>query len=168
MRGLTRLDSLSKLLTTAQYIRIQPHLPYSSLAPPVLALHVLMMYASGGNLDSLLLSRSHSTGFATGLSANDVADAESIEKLPKEERIKAFKRRRQTAKTERENRCAGISRLQRPFIGGMGAFRAENRGILLLSFEEIAQLFGDITEGLSFLVSDLLYTCSRLTDGKIT
>lgn len=150
-----------KLLEALRHTNIIPYYHawidttrFSDLAPPVLALHVLMMYASGGNLDSLLLSRSHSTGFATDLSANDVADAESIEKLPKEERIKAFKRRRETAKTERENRCAGISRLQRPFIGGMGAFRAENRGILLLSFEEIAQLFGDITEGLSFLHSN--------------
>lgn len=149
MRGLTRLDSLSKFRTAVQFERIQPYPPHSSLAPPVLALHVLMMYASGGNLDSLLLSRSHSTGFATGLSADDIADAESIDKLPKEERIKAFKRRRQSAKTEWANN-------RRSFSGGMGASRAENRGVLLLSFEEIVQLFGDIIEGLSFLVSDLL------------
>ncbi|OXB37711.1 other/IKS protein kinase [Cryptococcus neoformans] len=143
-----------KLLEVLRHTNIIPYYHawidttrFSDLAPPVLALHVLMMYASGGNLDSLLLSRSHSTGFATGLSADDIADAESIDKLPKEERIKAFKRRRQSAKTEWANN-------QRSFSGGMGASRAENRGVLLLSFEEIVQLFGDIIEGLSFLHSN--------------
>ncbi|OWZ45392.1 other/IKS protein kinase [Cryptococcus neoformans c8] len=143
-----------KLLEVLRHTNIIPYYHawidttrFSDLAPPVLALHVLMMYASGGNLDSLLLSRSHSTGFATGLSADDIADAESIDKLPKEERIKAFKRRRQSAKTEWANN-------RRSFSGGMGASRAENRGVLLLSFEEIVQLFGDIIEGLSFLHSN--------------
>lgn len=143
-----------KLLEVLRHTNIIPYYHawidttrFSDLAPPVLALHVLMMYASGGNLDSLLLSRSHSTGFAAGLSADDIADAEPIDQLPKEERIKAFKRRRQSAKTEWANN-------QRPFTGGRRASRAENRGVLLLSFEEIAQLFGDIIDGLAFLHSN--------------
>ena len=53
--------------------------------------------------------------------------------LPRAERIKAFKKRRQS--------------------GAGGRKMAENRGILLLSLEEMVALFGDIVEGLAFLVS---------------
>jgi hypothetical protein len=93
-----------------------------------------MMYATAGNLDTFLLTRSHATQPARpDLSAGDIADAESIGQLPKEERIKAFKKRRQSR-------------------GGGNAKREETRGVLLLNLEEVTSLFGDVVEGLAFLV----------------
>ncbi|GFZ49125.1 hypothetical protein JCM24511_06875 [Saitozyma sp. JCM 24511] len=106
---------------------------FSNFGPPITALHVLMMYATAGNLDTFLLTRSHATQPARpDLSAGDIADAESIGQLPKEERIKAFKKRRQSR-------------------GGANAKREETRGVLLLNLEEVTSLFGDIVEGLAFL-----------------
>jgi serine/threonine protein kinase len=105
-----------------------------------MALHVLMMYASAGNLDAFLLSRSHTSSTEQPLSAGDIAATEDIDLLPKAERIKAFKRRRQS---------------------GMSGHKVENRGILLLGVDEILHLFADIVEGLAFLVRNgrlLAYT----------
>lgn len=107
---------------------------FSSFGPPILALHVLMMYASAGNLDAFLLSRSHGAASSSPLSARDVldADTENMALLPKAERIKAFKRRRQS---ERPG--------QRP---------SETRGVHLLGLDEISKLLADVVEGLAFLV----------------
>ena len=100
--------------------------------PPIMALHVLMMYATAGNLDTFLLTRSHSPQSARpDLSAGGLADSESLGQLPKAERIKAFKKRRQS---------------------GGNMKREENRGVLLLGLEELASLFKDVVEGLAFLV----------------
>ncbi|WVF70093.1 hypothetical protein IAT40_004881 [Kwoniella sp. CBS 6097] len=111
---------------------------FSSFGPPITALHVLMMYATAGNLDTYLLTRSHTNESRPDLSANDIADSESLGQLPKAERIKAFKRRRQSA----------IDGVQ----GGMSRKKKEeNRGVLLLGVEEIGKLFGDVVEGLAFL-----------------
>ncbi|OCF41815.1 IKS protein kinase [Kwoniella heveanensis CBS 569] len=112
---------------------------FSSFGPPITALHVLMMYATAGNLDTYLLTRSHTNEPRPDLSANDIADSESLSQLPKAERIKAFKRRRQSA-------VDGVQ-------GGMPRKRKqeENRGVLLLGVEEIGKLFGDVVEGLAFL-----------------
>ncbi|KAK1926387.1 kinase-like domain-containing protein [Papiliotrema laurentii] len=105
---------------------------FSSFGPPITALHVLMMYATAGNLDSFLLTRSHSNEpTRTDLSAGGIADAESLGQLPKAERIKAFKKRRMSK--------------------GGNTKREENRGVLLLGLEEIVKLFGDVVEGLAFL-----------------
>lgn len=118
----------------------------SSFGPPITALHVLMMYATAGNLDTYLLTRSHSPNPAgqSELSAGHIADADSLGQLPKAERIKAFKKRRQSS-------SAG----QGP--GGRGQAgrrkREENRGVLMLGLEEIGKLFGDVVEGLAFLAS---------------
>ena len=106
-----------------------------------------MMYATAGNLDGFLLTRSHSTQpTRPDLSAGEIADADSLGmlksvtgalelmqpgQLPKVERIKAFKKRRKS----------GVSKAP------------ENRGILLLNLEEIVSLFADVVEGLAFLVS---------------
>ena len=95
------------------------------------------MYATAGNLDSFLLTRSHSNEpTRTDLSAGGIADAESLGQLPKAERIKAFKKRRMSK--------------------GGNTKREENRGVLLLGLEEIVKLFGDVVEGLAFLVSSQL------------
>lgn len=93
------------------------------------------MYASAGNLDAFLLSRSHGATSIPPLSARDVVDAdtENIALLPKAERIKAFKRRRQSDR--------------------LGTTK-ETRGVLLLGLDEICKLFGDVVEGLAFLVRD--------------
>ncbi|WVQ71297.1 hypothetical protein IAR50_000824 [Cryptococcus sp. DSM 104548] len=116
---------------------------FSNYGPDVPALYVLMMYASAGNLDSYLSTRSYShlpTNHSEG-----VADNESFDNLPKEDRIKEFKRRRQS--------------LRRPSEGGQtgGSWRRrENRAIMLLGWEEILHLFSDIMDGLSFLHSQCI------------
>ena len=128
-----------RLLETLRHPNIIPYYHswmdetrFSSFGPPIMALHVLMMYASAGNLDAFLLSRSHTTSLQPPLSAGDIASTEDIDLLPKAERIKAFKRRRQS---------------------GLSGTKVENRGVLLLSVDEILHLFADIVEGLAFLVS---------------
>lgn len=97
------------------------------------------MYATAGNLDTYLLTRSHSPNPTNPLdiSGGNIADADSLGQLPKEERIKAFKKRRQSS-------SAGQ--------GGKRGKREETRGVLMLGLEEIGKLFGDIVEGLAFLV----------------
>ena len=58
------------------------HLPAFRFGPPINALHVLMMYATAGNLDSFLLTRSHSTQPSRpDLTAGDIADGDSIGKF---------------------------------------------------------------------------------------
>ncbi|WWD07970.1 hypothetical protein V865_006080 [Kwoniella europaea PYCC6329] len=110
---------------------------FSNFGPPIVALHVLMQYATAGNLDTYLLTRSHTNQPRPDLSAGDIADSESLGQLPKAERIKAFKRRRQSA-------AEGTA--------GKGKRRMEEmRGVLLLGMEEIMKLFGDVVEGLAFL-----------------
>lgn len=102
------------------------------------------MYATAGNLDTYLLNRSNSPNpGGQDLSAGNIADAESLGQLPKEERIKAFKKRRQSS-------SAGAA-------GGAGRRkREENRAVLMLGLEEIGKLFGDVVEGLAFLVSGII------------
>ncbi|WVW78766.1 hypothetical protein I302_100728 [Kwoniella bestiolae CBS 10118] len=108
---------------------------FSNFGPPIVALHVLMQYATAGNLDTYLLTRSHTNQPRPDLSAGDIADSESLGQLPKAERIKAFKKRRQSAAE-----------------GAKGKRRMEEmRGVLLLGMEEIMKLFGDVVEGLAFL-----------------
>jgi hypothetical protein len=109
-----------------------------SFGEPITALHVLMMYATAGNLDTYLITRAHSPNpDASDLTARGLADGDSLGQLPRAERIKAFKQRRQSS------------------VGGTGARkkREETRGVLLLGVEEIGKLFGDVVEGLAFLVS---------------
>lgn len=103
-----------------------------------------MMYATAGNLDTYLLNRSNSPNPGVAdLSAGNIADAESLGQLPKEERIKAFKKRRQSS-------SAGTAG------AGPRRKREENRAVLMLGLEEIGKLFGDVVEGLAFLVSTRL------------
>jgi hypothetical protein len=97
-----------------------------------------MMYATAGNLDTFLLARSHSIQPST--SAHDIGDSESLGQLPRAERIKAFKKRR----------ASGIGRQE------------ENRGVLMLGVNEVLSLFGDIVEGLAFLVSILFAVANLL------
>lgn len=119
----------------------------SSFGPPITALHVLMMYATAGNLDTYLLTRSHSPNPAgpNDLSAGHIADADSLGQLPREERIKAFKKRRQSSVGQGQGQGQGGRRK-----------REENRGVLMLGLEEIGKLFGDVVEGLAFLVCPLI------------
>jgi hypothetical protein len=119
-----------------------------SFGAPITALHVLMMYATGGNLDTYLITRAHSPNpTASDLTAGGLADGDSLDQLPREERIKAFKKRRQSS-------ISGTGTGSGP---GVRKKREETRGVLLLGVEEIGKLFGDVVEGLAFLVSD----CAR-------
>jgi hypothetical protein len=97
-----------------------------------------MMYATAGNLDSFLLNRAHAQVSST---AEEVGDGGSIGGLPKEERIKAFKKRRQSRS---EGVGVGVG------VGGRGG--GEMRGVMMLGLEEVITLFGAIVDGLAFLV----------------
>ncbi|ORX34368.1 kinase-like domain-containing protein [Kockovaella imperatae] len=135
---LVRMLREVRLLETLRHPNIIPyhhawieHTRFSSFGPPINALHVLMMYATAGNLDSFLITRSHSSQPSRpDLTAGDIADSESIGQLPRAERIKAFKKRRQSGNNRKKE---------------------ETRGVLLLGLEEILTLFGDIVNGLAFL-----------------
>jgi hypothetical protein len=125
------------------------YLPDDSFGAPITALHVLMMYATAGNLDTYLITRAHSPNpTASDLTASGLADGDSLGQLPKAERIKAFKKRRQSS------------------VGGTGTRkkREETRGVLLLGVEEIGKLFGDVVEGLAFLVSPLESSLRKADD----
>ena len=112
-----------------------------SFGPSITALHVLMMYATAGNLDTFLLARSHSAqAVRLDLSADDIADGESLGQLPKPERIKAFKKRR----------MSGIE---------TGRKREETRAVMYLGLEEVVQLFEDVVKGLAFLVNECVWLC---------
>lgn len=87
-----------------------------------------MMYATAGNLDTFLLTRSHA--MPPNALAEDIGDADSLGQLPKFERIKAFKKRR----------ASGVGK------------KKENRGVMMLGVHEILSLFGDVVDGLAFLV----------------
>ena len=97
-----------------------------------------MMYATAGNLDTFLLSRGYpgqpgvdASGGGGGGMLNDGGAGEN----DNTERIKAFRRRKSS------NRGSGI-----------GGREEEMRGVLYLGQEEVASLFGDVVEGLAFLV----------------
>ncbi|OWZ58489.1 IKS protein kinase [Cryptococcus neoformans 125.91] len=147
---------------------------FSELAPPVPSLHVLMMYASGGNLDRYLLARLHVHPPGTELAAEDIGDFESFNELPKAERIKAFKRRKQRIKMRPNDasRSTGSEGLKNARHREAGV---ENRGVLLLGIDEILALLGDVVEGLSFLHANAILhldlKCSNvllhLEEGKI-
>ncbi|WRT65045.1 uncharacterized protein IL334_001987 [Kwoniella shivajii] len=157
-----------RLLETLRHPNIIPYhhswidvTRFSNFGPPITALHVLMQFATAGNLDTYLLTRSHTNQPRPDLSAGDIADSESLGQLPKAERIKAFKKRRQSA-------VEGTS--------GKGKRRREEmRGVLLLGMEEIMKLFGEIVEGLAFLhansILHLDLKCSNVLllheDGKL-
>jgi hypothetical protein len=145
---LVRILREVRLLETLRHPNIIPYYhswvdetQFSAFGPPILALHVLMMYATAGNLDAFLLNRSYADPSQPPQSAADVGDAENIDLLPKAERIKAFKRRRQSGNHGR---------------------RGETRGVLLLGLDEILKLFGDVVSGLAFLVRSLWDSCQRL------
>jgi len=111
------------------------------------------MYATAGNLDTYLITRAHFPNpTASDLTASGLADGESLGQLPREERIKAFKKRRQSSTG------AGVG------ITGGRKKREETRGVLLLGVEEIGKLFGDVVEGLAFLVRLLIDPMSSTDD----
>ena len=128
-----------RLLETLRHPNVIPYhhawidkAQFSTFAPPISALHVLMMYATAGDLDTFLINRSYANQHSgPDLTGGDVADGESLGHLPREERIKVFKRRR---------------------ASGVKANKGETRGVLLLGLDEINSLFGDVVEGLAFLV----------------
>jgi hypothetical protein len=90
------------------------------------SLSILMMYANAGNIDSYIGSRYSSPDdqvFEPGENGNDDPDLTSAS-----ERKRMFRRRRLSSKTER---ASGI----------------------LFNRDELESLFGDVIEGLTFLVS---------------
>ncbi|WVQ83973.1 hypothetical protein IAT38_006118 [Cryptococcus sp. DSM 104549] len=101
---------------------------FSSFGPPVTALHVLMMYATAGNLDHYLAARAYQ-----GQGRRDRPPS-------KEERIKEF-RDRQWASLKGQNMSQT----------GVRTATAQSGDNPLLMYHEILCLFEDIVEGLCFL-----------------
>lgn len=99
-----------------------------------------MSYANAGNLDTYIASR-HSSSPSLSLHPLDhPSDGEG----PSPEELKRRLRER------RKSRSAG-----RPAAAAAAASapRADARAVMLLGIEEVASLFGDIVNGLHFLVS---------------
>jgi len=117
-----------------------------------MALHILMMYATAGNLDTFIQARCSSSSPTAALHP----DGDSFAALSKAERIKAFKRRRSSMAGDKASPPVEAS---------------EHRGVLLLGKEEIGKLFGDVVDGLAFLVSQargqsLTPACERNTPSR--
>lgn len=91
------------------------------------------MYATAGNLDSFIQARCSSSSPTAALHT----DGDSFAQLSKAERIKAYKRRRASMAGDRSS---------------VHVDAGEQRGVILLSKEEIGKLFGDVVDGLAFLV----------------
>lgn len=98
---------------------------------------ILMMYANYGNLDTFIASRCSSA------SDLPLAPEDDDRPMTADERKKLFKRR-----------MSGGKKGSQPSPGGDGsaAPRGDVRGVLLLNREEVESLFGDVVEGLAFLV----------------
>lgn len=93
-----------------------------------------MMYATAGNLDTFIQARCSASPATAALNT----DGDSFAQLSKAERIKAYKRRRASLASDG---------------GSAHAAAGEQRGVILLSKEEIGKLFGDVVDGLAYLVS---------------
>jgi hypothetical protein len=103
------------------------------------SLSILMMYANAGNIDSYIGSRYSSPDdqvFEPGENGNDDPDLTSAS-----ERKRMFRRRRLSSKTER---ASGIA---------SAYLKRDARGVILFNRDELESLFGDVIEGLTFLVS---------------
>lgn len=99
---------------------------------------VLMSYANAGNLDDFIKSRCSTSGGET-LSLHPV---NSDEDVSPEELKRRVRERRKSARSASE---AGISKAK-------GGKRVDARAVMLLGAGEIASLFGDVVNGLHFLV----------------
>lgn len=104
---------------------------------------ILMMYANAGNIDAYIAARCSSGG-----PLKDQGDLDRP--MTSEERKKLFKRR--LAGNKKGETLPGRSPT---------ASNGDIRGIMLLGREEIESLFGDIVEGLAYLVSCLPVSLPR-------
>lgn len=117
---------------------------FSSFGPPIAALHVLMMYANSGNLDTFIEAR-HSPSPGTGAFPPHNADSPSPP-LDAAEMKRRFRTRRASSKLTRGE--GAITQEQ------MRKWEEERRAVMLLSKEEVGSLFGDVVRGLAFLHSN--------------
>lgn len=107
------------------------------------------MYANAGNVDSYIASRLSVSDDVEDHTVNGEGEADP-ENLSAAERKKQFKKRRLSNKAESANGQ------------GIPKPRFDARGVLLLSREELDSIFGDVVEGLQFLVSRLTLTYQEL------
>lgn len=102
-----------------------------------------MAYANSGNLDTYIASR-HSSAPSLSLQQDHSSDEE-----PTPEELKRRLRERRKSRT-----AATGDTLPRPEMG-----RGDARAVMLFGIEEIASLFGDVVNGLHFLVSFTVPFC---------
>jgi hypothetical protein len=100
-----------------------------------------MSYANAGNLDDFIKSRCSSAG--EDLSIHPVNSDEEISPAELKRRVRE---RRKSARSATE---AGVARAS----VAAERKRSDGRAVMLLGIEEIASLFGDVVNGLHFLVS---------------
>jgi len=96
---------------------------------------ILMMYANLGNIDTYISTRHSIPDDGQVFDTSGEVNGEA-EPLSAEDRKKLFKRRRLS------------SRIDPGFMFN----RHDVRGVMLFSREEVESLFGDVVEGLAFLV----------------
>jgi hypothetical protein len=94
-----------------------------------------MMYANLGNIDTYITARHSIPDDGQVFDASGEVNGEA-EPLSAEDRKKLFKRRRLSSKID----------------PGFSFNRGDVRGVMLFSREEVESLFGDVVEGLAFLV----------------
>jgi hypothetical protein len=97
-----------------------------------------MMYANLGNIDTYITARHSIPDDGQVFDTSGEINGEA-EPLSTEDRKKLFKRRRLSSKVD----------------PGARFKRHDVRGVMLFSREEVESLFGDVVEGLAFLVSPL-------------
>ena len=99
-----------------------------------------MSYANSGNLDTYIASR-HSASPSLSLHPLDGTSDDE----PSPEELKRRLRERRKSRSAVEGNGGAMPKMNIP--------RGDARAVLLLGMEEIASLFGDIVNGLHFLVS---------------
>jgi len=136
-----------RLLETLRHPNIIPYhhvwietTKFSSFGPPIAALHILMMYANSGNLDTFIASRS-SPSEPDDTFLEHKADSSSPP-LDAAELKRRFKSRRASSMAA-QHVGGGMERPKWE--------RRETRAVMLFSKEEVQSLFGDVASGLAFL-----------------
>lgn len=151
-----------RLLETLRHPNIIPYhhvwienARFSSFAPPIASLHLLMMYANYGNLDTFVAARCSSPG-QESLDMMRSPPSGSSTPPDAEELKRRFKARRMSSKRAEEGREVRNSMNKEK--GERNGIRGEDeRAIFLLGLHEVESLFGDVVAGLEFLVRDNLH-----------
>lgn len=109
-----------------------------------------MSYANAGNLDDFIKSRCSTAG-GEDMSLHPYVDDE----ISPEELKRRVRERRKSVKRSISERAGVVGDLAAAMAAAAGVRRrsGDARAVMLLGTEKIASLFGDVVNGLHFLVS---------------